>query len=94
MRRSSVRVVFACEVKRVTDGTNDWLHIDVQGDGFLYNMVRNIVGTLVDIGHGRWAPDQMSEILAAKNRCAAGQLAPASGLCLQWISYQELEDRS
>lgn len=86
-RQSSVRTVFSCAVTPVTDATNHWIHIDVQGDGFLYNMVRNIVGTLVDIGHGRWAPDKLPEILAARDRSAAGQLAPASGLCLQWIRY-------
>lgn len=86
-RQSSVRTIFSCEVTRTTDATNDWLHINVQGDGFLYNMVRNIVGTLVDIGHGRWTPDKMTEILAARDRSAAGQLAPASGLCLEWIEY-------
>ena len=85
-RQSSVRTVFACDVTPVTEGSNDWLHIDVRGDGFLYNMVRNIVGTLVDVGHGRWTPDKMTEILAARDRCAAGQLAPANGLCLEWIS--------
>jgi tRNA pseudouridine38-40 synthase len=64
-----------------------WLYVDVEGDRFLYNMVRNIVGTLVEIGLGRWPPEKMNEILAAKNRSAAGPLAPAGGLCLMWIKY-------
>jgi tRNA pseudouridine38-40 synthase len=86
-RQSSVRTIFACDVAPCDDGVSHWIHIDVQGDGFLYNMVRNIVGTLVDVGHGRWTPDTIPEILAARDRCAAGQLAPASGLCLRWIKY-------
>ena len=64
-----------------------WIYVDVEGDGFLYNMVRNIVGTLVDVGVGRWEPDKISEILEAKNRTAAGRLAPPQGLCLMWIRY-------
>ncbi len=86
-RQSSVRTVHRCEVNERIDGPNHWITVDVEGDGFLYNMVRNVVGTLVDIGHGRWPADHMQAILAAKNRQAAGQLAPASGLCLMWIRY-------
>lgn len=70
------------------EGTQyDWIYVDVEGDAFLYNMVRNIVGTLVDIGTGRWVPEKISEILEAKNRTAAGRLAPPQGLCLMWIRY-------
>ena len=65
----------------------DWLYVEIEGDGFLYNMVRNIVGTLVDIGNGRWKPEKITEILEARDRTAAGLLAPASGLCLMWIKY-------
>jgi tRNA pseudouridine38-40 synthase len=72
---------------RATQYGNDWIYVDVEGDGFLYNMVRNIVGTLVDIGVGRWQPEKIKEILEAKDRTAAGQLAPPQGLCLMWIKY-------
>jgi len=65
----------------------DWVYADVEGDGFLYNMVRNIVGTLVEVGLGRWQPRKMIEILEAKDRTAAGPIAPAAGLCLVWIRY-------
>ncbi len=82
-RDNSVRTIFRCEVT----AEDKWIYIDVEGDGFLYNMVRNIVGTLVDIGCGRWRPEEMTEILDAKNRTAAGRLAPAQGLCLMWIQY-------
>ena len=59
----------------------------MEGDGFLHNMVRNIVGTLVDVGFGRIEPGKMTEILEARNRTAAGGIAPAEGLCLMWIKY-------
>ena len=61
--------------------------IDVSGDGFLYNMVRNIVGTLVDIGAGRRPVKWMSEVLAACDRTAAGQTAPPQGLMLMKVEF-------
>ena len=82
-RQSSVRTIFRCEVT----SQPDWIYIDVEGDGFLYNMVRNIVGTLVEVGVGRWQVEKIPEILEAKNRTAAGPIAPAVGLCLRWIKY-------
>ncbi len=72
---------------RDTQYENDWVYVEVEGDGFLYNMVRNIVGTLVEVGVGRWRPEKINEILEAKDRTAAGPLAPAQGLCLMWIKY-------
>jgi tRNA pseudouridine38-40 synthase len=66
---------------------DDWIFIDVEGDRFLYNMVRNIVGTLVEVGVGRMKPEKMVEIIEAKDRRAAGPIAPPEGLCLMWIKY-------
>jgi len=82
-RNSSVRTIFRCDAT----AQNDWVYIDVQGDGFLYNMVRNIVGTLVEIGRGRWQPEKIQEIIKACDRTAAGPTAPPQGLCLMWIKY-------
>lgn len=82
-RSSSVRTILRCDVKQ----EDQWLYVDVEADGFLYNMVRNIVGTLVEIGRGRWQPDVIDKILDAKNRSAGGPIAPAHGLCLMWIKY-------
>jgi len=82
-RTSSVRTIFRCDVVR--DGYR--LYIDIEGDGFLYNMVRNIVGTLVELGRGKWPIEKIDEILKAKDRTAAGPIAPAAGLCLMWIKY-------
>jgi tRNA pseudouridine38-40 synthase len=82
-RESSVRTVLRCDVT----SDNDRIYIDVEGDGFLYNMVRNIVGTLVEVGLGRLKPGDIEPILDAKDRTAAGPIAPAAGLCLMWIKY-------
>jgi tRNA pseudouridine38-40 synthase len=82
-RLSSVRTILQCSVTQ----ENSFIYMDVQADGFLYNMVRNIVGTLVEVGRGRWEPEMMDEILAAKDRAAAGPIAPAGGLCLMEIVY-------
>ncbi len=82
-REDSVRTIFRCNVT----AEDKWIYVDVEGDGFLYNMVRNIVGTLVEVGRGRWKPEKINEILEAKDRTAAGPLAPAQGLCLMWIKY-------
>ena len=82
-RENSVRTIFCCNVT----AEDKWIYVDVEGDGFLYNMVRNIVGTLVEVGVGRWNSERMNEILEAKDRTAAGPLAPAQGLCLMWIKY-------
>jgi tRNA pseudouridine38-40 synthase len=59
----------------------------VTGSGFLHHMVRNLVGTFVDIGAGRIPPDALPGILAARNRSAAGPTAPASGLFLVSVDY-------
>ncbi len=82
-RESSVRTIFRCDVT----AEGDWIYIDAEGDGFLYNMVRNIVGTLTEVGRRRWQPDRIAEIIDAKDRTAAGPIAPAQGLCLMWIKY-------
>jgi tRNA pseudouridine38-40 synthase len=82
-RDSSIRTITQCEVTQ----EDKWVYIDIEADRFLYNMVRNIVGTLVEIGRGKWKPEKINEILKAKDRKAAGPIAPAAGLCLMWIRY-------
>ena len=69
----------------------DLLELHVTGDGFLYNMVRILAGTLVDVGRGRICPEQMTEILDAKDRQAAGHTAPPFGLYLAKVYYEEGE---
>ena len=82
-RESSIRTITLCQVEQ----EGDVIKISVAADGFLYNMVRNIVGTLVEVGRGRWEPEMIDTILEAKDRNAAGPIAPASGLCLMEIFY-------
>jgi len=85
-RRSTVRTVFRCEVNPCGE---DLLHLDIEGDGFLRHMVRNIAGTLVEIGSGRRPADDMPAILAARDRHRAGITAPARGLFLVGVDYGE-----
>ena len=59
----------------------------IKGDGFLKNMVRIIVGTMIDIGRGKHPPQKMHSIIAARNRAAAGITAPAHGLVLRSVDY-------
>ena len=65
----------------------DFLYIDIQADSFLYNMVRSIAGTLLEIGRGRFPPGSMKNILKARNRKLAGPTLPAKGLCLLKVKY-------
>ncbi len=82
-RKDSVRTIFRGQVVR----DDDWIRFEVEGDGFLYNMVRNITGTLVEVGIGRMNPEKIDEILDARDRRYAGPIAPPQGLCLVWIRY-------
>jgi tRNA pseudouridine38-40 synthase len=84
-RTTTVRTVLECSVSR----RGPRLVVGVEGTGFLWNMVRIIVGTLVEVGLGRHAPDAIPAMLAAKDRRAAGGTAPAHGLYLQWIKTRD-----
>lgn len=68
---------------------DDLITIKIRGKGFLYNMVRIIAGTLMEIGGGMYPPEHMKEILEARDRQAAGPTAPARGLTLMGIQYLE-----
>ncbi len=61
--------------------------MDVVGSGFLYHMVRNMAGALVDVGMGRKSPQQIKEILKGGDRRKLGATAPAQGLCLEEVFY-------
>ncbi len=65
----------------------DCILISIQADGFLYNMVRNIAGTLIDIGRGKLPQGSMKKILLSQDRKRAGVTAPACGLCLMEVKY-------
>jgi len=65
----------------------DLVYIDIEADGFLYNMVRNIAGTLMEVGRGKLAKGSLKKIMLGKDRRLAGPTAPASGLCLIKVKY-------
>ncbi len=79
----TVRTVQSIQVYRHYDE----IRFDVFGRGFLYNQVRNMVGTLIEVGRGHWQPERVGEIMASRSRAQAGPTAPARGLCLQWVRY-------
>jgi tRNA pseudouridine38-40 synthase len=68
-------------------GGDEFIVFEIAGDGFLYNMVRAIVGTLVNVGRGKWPVDVMSRIIAGQDRTLAGETAPAHGLYLVSVHY-------
>ena len=80
---STIRTITALDI--LTNG--DEITIRITGNGFLYNMVRIIVGTLIRVGRGFYEPEKVKEILDAKDRKAAGVTAPAHGLMLMEIKY-------
>ena len=80
---STVRTVKELEILE----NGEEITIRISGNGFLYNMVRIIVGTLIRVGRGFYEPVQVKEILEAKNRKAAGVTAPPHGLMLMEIRY-------
>lgn len=83
-KKSTVRRLEAITVEEL----GPELRLTFSGDGFLYNMVRILVGTLLEVGRGRLRPEDMAGILAGKDRTQAGQTAPACGLCLQEVRYE------
>ena len=80
---SMTRTVFDCRVER----SGEIICIFVTGDGFLYNMVRIIAGTLISVGMGKWEPKEVGRIIENKNRQLAGQTAEPQGLTLLEIYY-------
>ncbi len=83
-RASSIRCIINADFVK-TD--SDYLVLRIEGDGFLKFMVRNIVGTLVDVGLDKITPDDFKQILLSKNRNLAGITAPAHGLFLMEVKY-------
>jgi tRNA pseudouridine38-40 synthase len=83
-RMSSIRTITHLAVNRM----GDWIWLDVEADGFLYNMVRAIAGTLINVGRGHWPEAHVADILRAEDRAQAGPTAPAQGLFLMRVSYE------
>ena len=85
-RRSSVRTISHISVSRDTDHEH-LIYIDVSADGFLYKMVRTIVGSLVEVGRGTQDESWIGQILAQQDRNAAGPTSPSQGLFLVKVDY-------
>ena len=92
--RTTVRTLFDLTVRRVSPGARAETGggavstvIEVSGSGFLRHMVRTIVGTLVEVGRGRWGPAEVEQVLGGADRSAAGPTAPARGLFLTAVRY-------
>ena len=81
---STERNMWAVDVIRLEDE----VHVRVHANAFMRNMVRILVGTLVEVGVGRFAPGDVAEILASGDRTKAGRTAPPQGLCLQEVFYE------
>jgi tRNA pseudouridine38-40 synthase len=82
---SAERVLYELRCKR----EGDIIRIRARANAFIQQMVRSLVGTLVAVGEGRRGPEEMPEVLAAGDRAAAGPVAPAHGLCLVSVEYDE-----
>ena len=83
--RGAVRTIMEAGI--MTAGEGNYKRFVITGDGFLRHMVRNIVGTMLEVGQGRLLPSEIVSILAARDRSAAGPTAPARGLFLKQILY-------
>jgi tRNA pseudouridine38-40 synthase len=91
-RLTTTRTIFDLLVERRPAELTDRVIIEVEADGFLYNMVRNIVGTLVAVGKGKEPISFAADALAAHDRTRAGMTAPAQGLFLVGVEYPEILD--
>lgn len=83
MKKSTVRLVDSIIIQR----RKGYVYLTFHGTGFLQNMVRIMTGTLLEVGQGRMEPEQVKEILEARDRRLAGPTAPARGLCLLKVDY-------
>ena len=81
----TVRTIYSLDITK----QDDMITIRISGSGFLYNMVRIIAGTLLEVGMGAYPPEHVEEILDARDRQAAGRTAPARGLTLVSMEYQQ-----
>ena len=83
--KNSIRTIYEAKVYR----ENDKIYIRLTGNGFLYNMVRIIAGTLVDVGSGKIKPEDIKEIIKSQKRENAGKTLPPQGLYLLSVEYEK-----
>ena len=84
MKKSTVRTIYSIDI----EDNNGIVSIKYRGNGFLYNMVRILTGTLIEVGRGMRSPEEMQDIINTQDRGAAGFTAPAQGLYLLEVEYQ------
>ena len=91
VKRTTVRQIHACDLIH-QQAAPDMFHlaIEVEADGFLYNMVRNMVGTLIEVGREKKSPAWIDELIHARDRRLAGQTAPPQGLFLVRVDYENI----
>jgi tRNA pseudouridine38-40 synthase len=89
--RGAVRTIFSSTWEQRRSEHGNLLIYRVRGNGFLHHMVRNLVGTMLDVGRGHLNADQIPAIIAARARAAAGPTAPARGLFLHSVEYNDFE---
>lgn len=82
--KSSIRTIYKAEILE----QNDIIKIEITGNGFLYNMVRIIAGTLVDVGLGKIKEEEVPQIISSRDRTKAGKTLPAHGLYLVEVIYK------
>jgi tRNA pseudouridine38-40 synthase len=85
----AVRTIFSSAWEQQKTEAGDLLVYRVRGNGFLHHMVRNLVGTMLDVGRGHLNMEEIPGIIAARSRSAAGPTAPARGLFLHSVEYDE-----
>ena len=86
--KSSIRIIYQAKIIQML---NNRIYIELTGNGFLYNMVRIIAGTLVDVGSGKINPEEVKEIIDAKDRSMAGKTLPPQGLYLVSVEYDNID---
>jgi tRNA pseudouridine38-40 synthase len=96
MERLAVRTIYQSEIVRVPasgsrDGAEEWIFA-VRGRSFMRNMVRKMVGTLVEIGRGKLAPSDIQKLFALRDRSKSGATMPPQGLCLESVEYSPPEE--
>jgi tRNA pseudouridine38-40 synthase len=88
--RGAVRTIYRAELRK----NSDQLIFEFRGDGFLRNMIRNLMGTILEVGRGKYNAKDFRDILNAKNRSAGGTTAPPHGLFLKEVYYSNSETKS
>ena len=83
--KDTVRTVYSLEIKR----EGEMIALEVCGNGFLYNMVRIITGTLIEVGRGRFEPEHVKRVIESGERELGGPTAPAEGLILKEVFYED-----